>query len=53
MYSLHKIRIANKRYNTKKYLEKLLDVIQKITGYYWFKIKNSEIVDYDSEDEME
>ena len=52
MYSLHKIRIANKRYNTKKNLEKLLDIIQKISGYYLFKIKNSEIVDYDSEEDM-
>ena len=29
-----------------------MDVIQKNSGFYWFKIKNSEIVDYDRKKDM-
>ena len=43
-YTIHKIKIIN-QYNTKENLEKLLDIIKKISGYGCFDIIGSTITD--------
>ena len=50
-YTLHKIRIVNE-YNTRNNLIKLLDVIEKISGYT-FNIIGSTIADFKDSDEYE
>ena len=44
-YTLHKIKIVNKDYNTRENLNKLLDVIEKISGYTFY-ITGSTIADF-------
>ena len=44
-YTIHIIKIVNK-YNTRENLEKLLDIILKISGYSAFDIVGSSITDF-------
>ena len=49
-YTMHKIRIVNQGYNTRGNLNKLLDVIEKISGYTFYII-GSTISDFKNEED--